>query len=135
MSCQIWSVLLMKCITFSSNDLWPLGSNLTFKVKSKTVNTHNSSILIHIYIKLFISTSEIKCPTFCRMTFNLRDQIWHLRPVQQDPMLRSYGRIVDLVKSLSWCFKYLGNFISFHKELTNFLFYKTHYFYDIFPRI
>ena len=31
------------------------------------------------------------------MPSNLQDQIWHLRPVQQDPMLRSYGRIIDLV--------------------------------------
>ena len=33
------------------------------------------------------------------MTFNLWDQIWHIRPVQQDPMLRFYGRIVDLFSS------------------------------------
>ena len=31
--------------------------------------------------------------------FNLQHQIGHLWPVQQDPMLRSYGRIVDLVSS------------------------------------
>ena len=61
--------LLFKCITFTSNDLWPLRSSWPLKPKSKILNKHNSGTHLHIYIKPSISTAQnmqlnVEWPTY-----------------------------------------------------------------------
>ena len=102
--------MLNMFVLFSSNDLWPLRSNLTFKAKSKTFDTHNYSTLIHNYIKLFMSTSEIKCATYCQwpLTYKIKPHI-----LGQFSKMQYSSPMVELLTLFLWVFMICFNTLFF----------------------
>ena len=71
---------LVKYATFFPNDLWPPRSNLTTEAKWKISIIHNPEAIIDIKIISFLQSPLSNTQLSAWMIFDLRGQIWPLRP-------------------------------------------------------
>ena len=71
---------LLKYATFDPNELWPPWSNLASEAKLKISNGHSLENMIDIKTNSFLQSPWSNTQLLTKINFDLRGQIWPLRP-------------------------------------------------------